>query len=263
MLGPLRIAHAACKGHAPENTLAGVRAALALGVDAIEIDLHASSDGVPVLTHDDSVDRTTDGSGQVARMSLAELQRLDAGRSFEGRFAGERIPTLAETLELTRDSCLLVMEIKQRGIEQAVFDVVRRHNASASVMVWSFHPEVVSAARSLAPEIPAAQLSGPLKGDPSALLNGAVRRNAQAISLYMSSVDAEFVCAARLRGLSVFTWTVDEPEEQARLAAAGVDGIVTNLPDVLAATLKKRRFDDGARPNATRARVTRSVGPGG
>lgn len=261
MLAPLRIAHAACKGHAPENTLAGVRAALALGVDAIEIDLHASSDGVPVLIHDDAVDRTTNGAGLVERMTLAELRRLDAGAGFDGRFASEPIPTLVEALDLTRDRCLLIMEIKQKGIEQAVFDVVRGQNAAANVMVWSFHPEVVSAARSLAPEIPAAQLSGRLNGDATALLAGAVRRNAQAISLYMTEVNGALVRAARLRGLSVYTWTVDEPEEQARVAAAGVDGIVSNLPDVLAATLKRRRFDDASGQSGLSRRAARSAAP--
>src|SRR5579885_1334008 len=98
---PLVISHAACKGHAPENTLAGIRAALELGCEAIEIDVHTTVDGVPVLLHDDTLDRTTDGKGDVRGMPLAELQRLDAGaRTFGDRFAGERVPTLEQALAL-------------------------------------------------------------------------------------------------------------------------------------------------------------------
>lgn len=258
MLAPLNISHAACKGHAPENTHAGIAQALALGVDAIEIDVHATRDGVPVLLHDDTVDRTTDGTGRVNDLTLAQLKALDAGGvTFDGRFAGERVPTLAEVLEATRRRCLLVIEIKQRGIEQAVVSVVRRANAAASTMIWSFHAEVVAAARVLAPEVPAAQLWSGKTGAAASVIAGAVRRNAQGISAHQSVVDAGLIRSARLRGLSIFTWTADEPADQARVAAAGVDGICTNYPDVLRTTLKKARYDGAG--TATRARRSRSA----
>src|SRR5512145_2204102 len=105
---PLVISHAACGGHAPANTLAGVRKAIELGSDAIEIDVQATSDGVPVLMHDPTVDATTNGA--VAGMTLAQMRELDAG--------GEPPPTLAEVLELTKGKVLLVCEIKQPGIEE-------------------------------------------------------------------------------------------------------------------------------------------------
>lgn len=243
MLAPLVIAHAACKGHAPENTIAGVNAALGLGVDAIEIDVQATSDGVPVLLHDATVDRTTNGTGAVAQMALVQLQQLDAGaRAFDGRFAGERVPTLAEVLDLTRDHCLLVIEIKQRGIERRVADVVRRAGAAASSMVWSFHAEVVEAWRSAMPEVPAAQLWSGQHGDAASLLDATVRRNAQAVSVHFSMINDQLVTAARRRGLSVFTWTPDDAADQVRVAARGVDGICTNLPDVLRTTLAWERY---------------------
>lgn len=234
----LSISHAACKGHAPENTLAGIRAALALGVDAIEIDVHASRDGVPVLMHDETVDRTTDGAGRVPDLPLSVLQALDAGSGvFANRFAGERVPTLAEVLDLTRDRCLLVIEVKQRAIERSVAEVVRRLNAAGSVMIWSFHEEVVAAARMALPEAPAARLWGGRQGDAATLLASTVRQGAQGVSVHYTAVEAALIRAARLRGMSVFTWTVDEAEDQARLAALGVDGICTNLPDLLAGAL--------------------------
>lgn len=244
MLAPLTISHAACKGHAPENTLAGINAALALRVDAIEVDVHASREGVPVLIHDDRVDRTTDGTGAVRELTLDQLSRLDAGgRSFEGRFAGERIPTLAEVLDLTRNACLLVIEIKQPDIAEQVAAVVRRLDATERTMIWSFHGDAVAAVRVVMPEVPAAQLWGGLKGDAASLLEGTVRRNAQAISVHFSAVDPALVHASRLRGLTVYTWTVDEPSDQVRVAAAGVAGICTNLPDVLMEALAAEQYN--------------------
>jgi glycerophosphoryl diester phosphodiesterase len=233
---PLVISHAACKGHAPENTLAGIRAALALGVDAIEIDVHCTRDGVPVLIHDATVDRTTDGTGAVAGLTLTQVRTLDAGRDlFDRRFAGERVPTLAEALDLTRGRCLLVVEVKPADIEQAVVAVIRPF--PDDVMVWSFRPEVVARVRALAPAVPCARLSPPLDGMPDALFAATIAAGAQAVAVHCAGVDAALVRAAARRGLSVYTWTADAPEEQRRLAGAGVAGIVTNLPDVLARTL--------------------------
>jgi glycerophosphoryl diester phosphodiesterase len=245
MLAPLTISHAACKGHAPENTLAGIRAALTLGVDAIEIDVRTSRDRIPVLMHDDRVDRTTDGTGLVRDLPLDQLTRLDAGaRSFNGRFAGERIPTLAEVLDITRDACLLVIEIKQRGIAEDVATIVRRLDARERTMIWSFDSDVVAAARAIMPEVPVAQLWSGVTGDATALIERAVQRNAQAVSVHFSVVDAALVNAARLRGLTVYTWTVDEPSDQVRTAAAGVAGICTNLPDVLKETLTAEQYSN-------------------
>lgn len=229
---PLVIAHAACKGHAPENTLAGIRAALALGSDAIEIDLHLTADGVPVLLHDDLVDRTTDGAGDIRALTLAQAQQLDAGvRVFSERFAGERIPTLEAALALTRGRALLVAEIKQRDIEQPVIDTVRRMDASDSVMVWSFQPAVVGRVRALAPEIPCGQLWSERDPDPARMCAVALAQNAQAVCPHYSFVTEALVRRALLHGLSVFTWTADTPADIARLRDLGVDGICSNYPD--------------------------------
>jgi len=133
---PLVTSHAACKGHAPENTLAGIEAALRLGADAIEIDVHCTSDGVPVLIHDETVDRTTDGSGNIHDMTFDVARALDAGaRQFVPQFQGALIPTLAEVLELTKNRALLQIEIKQRDIEERVAQVVRDAGAIAALPV--------------------------------------------------------------------------------------------------------------------------------
>lgn len=231
---PLTISHAACRGSAPENTLAGIGAALAMNVDGIEIDVHCSADGVPVLIHDATLDRTTNGSGPVSALSFDGLRWLDAGGTgYEGRFAGERIPSLAEAVALTRGRCLLVVEIKQKGIAEQVIEVLRRADAIASSMIWSFDLLTVAEARKLEPLLPGALLSRPLAVAPDSLFEAALQSNLSAVSVHYTSVDAHLVRAAHLRGLTTYTWTADEPADQRRLAAAGVAGIVTNVPEVL------------------------------
>ena len=108
----LVVGHRGWLGAYPENTLAGFKAALELGVDAIELDIHVTSDGRVAVIHDDTVDRTTDGVGVVSKMTLAELKALDAGAWFGERFAGERIPTLEEVMELVDGKVALAIEVK-------------------------------------------------------------------------------------------------------------------------------------------------------
>ena len=109
---PLRFAHRGASSRAPENTLAAFEEAIGLGVDAIELDVHLSADGIPVVIHDEWVDRTTDGHGLVSALTFGALRGLDAGAWFDRRFRGERIPSLDEALDLTRERCGLNIEIK-------------------------------------------------------------------------------------------------------------------------------------------------------
>jgi len=229
MSQPIVVSHAACAGHAPENTLAGLRLALHMGVDAIEIDVHLSADGVPVLMHDDSVDRTTDGRGPVASLTLTELRELDAGaRAPFETFRSEKIPTLAQALELTCGRALLVIEIKPSDIEEPVLEVVRRAEALDWAMVWSFHPGVVAEVRRREPRLPAGLLTLSLS---DAIAQQALELGAQATSVFYQNLSEERVRLAHRKALAVHAWTADQPPEMRRLVAAGVDGIVTNFPD--------------------------------
>src|SRR5690606_40107102 len=101
---PLRVAHRGARAEGPENTLAAIRLALEKGADGFELDVHRTRDGHLVVCHDETVDRTTDGTGAIGAMTLAELKRLDAGRWFDERFAGERIPTLDEVWALAEEA---------------------------------------------------------------------------------------------------------------------------------------------------------------
>jgi glycerophosphoryl diester phosphodiesterase len=237
---PFVIAHAACKGHAPENTLAGLRTALEFGADGMEVDVQATADGVPVLLHDPTVDRTTDGQGDISKMTLAQVRRLDAGaRQFDGRFAGEPVPTLAEALELTRGRALMVLEVKQVDIEQQVLAVVHDLGVLNDCVVHSFLPPVVARFRALEPSLPAALLTNAADvSDWAPLFAFTLSLNAQGISVFYPRVEAETVRQAHLRKLSFYTWTVNEAEDMRRVRDCGVDAITTDYPDRLRAALR-------------------------
>ena len=235
MRRPLVTSHAACKGHAPENTLAGIERALALGADAIEIDVHCTSDGVPVLVHDEAVDRTTDGSGSVHEMALDVVRTLDAGaRQFVPRFAGARIPTLSEAVEATKGRALLQIEVKQPGIEEQVAAVVRDCGAVADCEVHSFYPQVVQRMRAVEPRLAAALLTdGRRVVDWDDFFSFALSLNAQGISVHYGAATPERMRRGQRRSLTFMVWTVDDEEDIARMVDAGVDSVCSNFPDVV------------------------------
>lgn len=230
---PLIISHAACGGHAPENTLAGIRKAIELGSEAIEIDVHASKDGTPVLMHDTTVDRTTKGTGAIAEMTIDQLRALDAG--------GEPVPTLAEVLDLTKGKVLLVMEIKQPGIEEHVARVVHDKEALDDVMAWSFFPEAIIGMRAAEPKVPCALLIGGEVMDKwDRIRASAIKLGVQGVSVFNPSVNERVAEDCRRRGLALYTWTPDGTREIERLVDLGVDGVCSNFPDKVVSVLSAR-----------------------
>ncbi len=244
MRRPLVTSHAACKGHAPENTLAGIEAAILLGADAIEIDVHTTADGVPVLIHDEMVDRTTDGAGNIEQMRFDAVRKLDAGaRQFAPKFKGAMIPTLAEVLALTRGHVLLQIEVKQVGIEEHVAKAVRDAGAIGDCEVHSFYPQVVQAMRAVEPRMAAALLTdGRRVVDWADLFGFALSLNAQGVSVHYSFATPEIVRQGQSRSLTFMTWTVDDEADMGKMIEAGVDSICSNFPDLV------RRVVDQAIP---------------
>ena len=231
---PLITAHAACRGHAPENTLAGVRAALALGADAIEIDVRCTRDGTPVLLHDSTVDRTTDGEGEIAALSLRQARRLDVGE-------GERIPTLREVLREVAGRALMVLEVKPAGIEEELLAVVHRARALDWCAVHSFLPRVVERVRRQEPRMPCSLLTdGRRVVDWGQLFAFALSLGAQGVSVHHGVVTPELVRGAHLRELRCSTWTVNRRDDVRRVAAAGVDAITSDYPDRVRRWLPRR-----------------------
>lgn len=239
----LNIAHRGASAAAPSNTLASFEKAAGFGADGIEFDVHLSADGVPVVIHDATVDATTDGSGRVAEMTLAQLKQLDAGSWFDPAFAGERIPTLEEALETMGSRLLFNVELKSAslwgdGLERATVAQVKRHGLDERVLFSSFNPLSLRRIKRIAPHIPVGLLYAPNLPLPlyQVLLKALVPH--EACHPGYATVDAHYIAWARRRGYRVNVWTVDDPDEMRRLIRLGVDGIITNVPDVLRRVLE-------------------------
>ena len=240
----------------PEHTLAAyVSSYEQFGSRFMELDVHVSRDGVPVLIHDGTVDRTTDGSGRVAAQSLAGLQRLDAGYRFRGldgvSWAGRglRIPTLLEALKRLPD-CVFSVEIKQ-GLDDreaaAVVAAVRLAGMERRVLLGSASQATYLRIQGAAPDIPSfySFRSGALLL--IAVWLGLARwyrpaHNALLIPQRLFGLDylsPHVLRTARDLGLPVLVWTVNEAAEMERLLRLGVDGIITDRPDLLARLLRR------------------------
>ena len=228
---PWIIAHRGASEEEPENTLRAFRRALALGADMVELDLHRSRDGHLVVIHDGRVDATTDGQGEVAALTLAELRRLDAGR-------GERIPTFEEALELPREGCGLYVELKGAGTAGPAVEAIRHHGLAASVIVGSFQPALIAEARARAPEIPISLLVRAAETDPAGAATASSAAYVHLCWERRSENPADDVTPALLRecraaGLGVILWHEERPAVIARLRGLPVDGVCGNRPELL------------------------------
>lgn len=237
-----------------------------MGADGVEFDVQLSADGVPVVIHDASVDRTTDGTGRVADLTLDQLKQLDAGSHFSPAFAGERIPSLAEVLEMLAAGLLLDLELKStairdRGLEQAVLDQVAAHGVEHRVLISSFNPLSLRRVKRLAPVLPVGLLYGPRAplGQCSVWLARSLPLEAH--HPHHTMVTRDSVLRARRRGHRVNTWTVDEPAEMERLIALGADAIITNVPDTLGSVLGLAASEASARSRPTMASRALDEGP--
>ncbi|HVM81833.1 MAG TPA: glycerophosphodiester phosphodiesterase [Stellaceae bacterium] len=235
---PRVIGHRGAAGLAPENTPAAFRKAAALGVTWVEFDVHLSADGVPVIIHDDTVERTTDGKGKVAALSLVELKRLDAGASFGAGFRGERIPTLAEMLDLLRELGLgAVVEIKPSpGAEIATAEATVRllqerwPETLPPPMVSSFERLSIERAHAAAPGIARAFLVHDL---PRNWQEEVDRLGCSAVHASQRGLRAEQVAAVTRAGLPLFAYTVNDAARAAELFSWGVAAVFSDRPDLV------------------------------
>jgi glycerophosphoryl diester phosphodiesterase len=240
---PLVIAHRGFSWRAPENTLASYRLAMEVGAEMAECDVYLSKDGVPVLIHDATLTRTTNGTGNVKAFTVAELQAFDAGAWKGKEFVGERIPTLEEVLALVKGHMRLVIEIKEPNIEQEVVNTIKKAGVlPGEVMIFSFHRSAVEKITQIEPGLPSLWLLSHLpgkKGQRAELLAQAIQIRASAVGLAKKRVDAAFVQMAHERGLPVYVYTVNEEKDMRMLAKMGVDGLISDRPDLLLKVLGK------------------------
>lgn len=234
---PFVVAHRGASKEAPENTLAAFRRAIELNADLLECDVYLSADGVPVLLHDGTLNRTTNGSGSITSLTLEQIKQLDAGSWKGADFAGEKIPTLEELLELAKGKAQVLIEIKQAGqaTVAATVAAIRKTGMTNNVVIQSFNPESVKLAAQLAPDIPRALLLND-PGIRNAAVAGAfivkqvLESGANAVSIHYAAITPELVRYLHSRGIAVFVWTVDDRYYLQRMITAGVDAIITNDP---------------------------------
>lgn len=242
MQRPQIFAHRGAKAVAPENTLPAFQRALEMGVAGIELDVHCSKDGQLVVIHDETLERTTNGSGKVAAYTAAELAKLDAGRSFDPAFAGVGVPTLAEVFDLVGNRCRINVEIKSddpNGGDQVepLIALIEERKLYDQVIVSSFNPPSLIKMRALALKVQLGLLYYlPL---PAFLRDAWFSPIIQPQALHPAHrlVDANLIAWARERQCAVNTWTVNDVTEAHRLAELGVDVIMSDVPDEIMAAL--------------------------
>lgn len=229
----------------PENTLAGVDAALEAGMDGIELDVRATSDGVVVLMHDETLERTAGDPRAVAALTYADLREV---RLAPAHGIGDpRVPSLAEVFERVAGRAIVIVEVKQEGIEELVATSVRHAEAMPWTWIWAFDPSVGQACRRVLPEVPVSLNTGPgtlgRLGYPDTPMDIAVESGFAGVSWNHALVHAPLVATARRRGLATYCWTPDTPEEIRGVIEAGVDGVCSNFPDRVRSALARGTTD--------------------
>lgn len=217
----LRIGHRGAASHEPENTLRSIEHAIALGCDLVEVDVRRTRDGQLVLMHDERVDRTTNGKGNVAEMTLKDLRRLVAGD-------GQRIPTLEEALHATNGRIGMILELKASGIGEQVCALVQQAGFTGPVIYASFLHEDLLIVREAAPTAATMALFKKLPQDPVAL---AMNARATHAGLRVDTATKPLVNALHRAGQQVFVYTVNKPKDIQRIRGLGVDGIISDFPE--------------------------------
>ena len=234
--GPLIIAHRGDSVHAPENTLPAFASAVKLRADLVELDYYHLREGVPVVIHDNFLDRTTDSEALFGKQKLlveesrlADLQRLDAGSWFADKFKGTRLPTLAESLDLIQASSVTLIE-RKKGDAATCVKLLREKQLVDKVVVQSFDWKYVRECHELEPRLVLAALGGNKDSLSDARLDAAAKTGASIIAWDHNKLTKAEIAAIHSRGLKAWCYTVDDDARARSLVAAGIDGIITNAP---------------------------------
>ncbi len=228
MAAMLKIGHRGAKAHEAENTLASFQKALEMGVDGIELDVHVCASGELVVIHDFTVDRTTNGTGEVHKMTLAELKKL----TVEGKHT---IPLLDEVLALVNRKCLVNIEMKGRHTAKPVSDFIDKYVKEKrytydDFIVSSFQREELLIMSEINKNIPLGILT---QASVTQAWEWAEEFSAKAIHPHYSLLTESNVKKAQQAGLKVYTWTINDTEDIARIKTYNVDGILSDFPELL------------------------------
>jgi glycerophosphoryl diester phosphodiesterase len=237
------VGHRGASAYAPENTMAAFRHAVELGAAFIETDLHISRDARLVAIHDSTLERTTNGRGEVKDFTLEELRALDAGSWFDSKFAGEKIPTMEEVLDFACERDVgLFLEIKPEapwGIEHGLLSLLRNSGDAHRVVVLSFSAGILRNVRRIDKTVMTGLLFDSMKNGVGAVLDRALDIGVRQLAPRGDLVTSELLAKARRHDLQVVCWTVNDAQQMRKLVAVGVDGIMTDYPDRLAAVVSE------------------------
>jgi glycerophosphoryl diester phosphodiesterase len=234
---PIIFAHRGDSAHAPENTLPSFQQAIQKGADGVELDAKLTTDGHVIVIHDSTVDRTTDGKGRVSSLTLEAIRKLDAGKWFNEKFAGTKVPLLEEVFEVVGKDKIINIELKNYGASRdglmiKVCELIKRHNNHSQILFSSFFPSTLNIAAQTLPEIPRGLLA--LSGFLGlwARSFGFMFGEYQALHPHISSTSREQMLRVHRLKRRVHVWTVNTPEEIIRLKEWGADGIITDDPQM-------------------------------
>lgn len=222
------IGHRGAAGLEPENTLRSFHRATGVGAEALELDLRVTRDGHLIVLHDPTVDRTTNGTGPAHVLTLAEVQELDAGM-------GERVPTFREVLETT--TLPIHAELKVVEAVKSLASLILEEEIAERLTLISFDAEALYRVKHDLPHLPVGLI---FSGTPFEAAECARSVGADSVSLEAAHLSVEAVERCRRAGLKVTTWTVNEPKQMRQVMDLGVDGIVTDRPDLLAGITRSR-----------------------
>ena len=243
---PIILAHRGDSAHAPENTLPSFQQALQKGADGVELDVKLTADGHVIVIHDSTVDRTTDGKGSVSSLTLESIRKLDAGKWFNEKFAGTKVPLLEEVFETIGRDKIINIELKLANyfsssddLVMKVCELVKRHNNHDQILFSSFYTSSLKIVAQLLPEIPRGLLAMPGPLGLWARSFGFMFGNYQALHPHISNATREQVQRAHRLKRRVHIWTVNQPEEIIRFKGWGVDGIITDDPQTATRVLER------------------------
>ncbi len=238
------ISHRGANKVAPQNTLPAFEAALEIGIDGFETDVHITADGHPIICHNYEIDETSDGTGTITAMTLEEIRAHDFGSYYDEKFKGTKAPTLEEFLTLCESTDIDVMNIEIKPSKENDMTVVRKtieavkaHGLFDKLLVSSFSPKMLLESKKIDRKCKTAFLYSPQqKIFIKLLFNAATFAKAlglTALHPHFSLVNEKYVTKAHQLGIKVNPWTVNKEKDIRRMIKCGVDGIITDYPDVV------------------------------
>ena len=232
----VKIAHRGFSAIAPENTMVAFQKALELNVDCVELDVHGTIDKKVVAIHDQTLNRTTNQTGFVNQQTLNRVRQADAGRWFDDKFTGEKIPTLTEALDLICPSAMAVVEVKDAAITDQVVKDIHLTNTSKRVVVIAFDPMVLKQVRQLDSTLSTGFLLGGDKGHvndvelAAQLVQQVLVMGVPLLNLSEKLITSLLAHEIKKRGVTLWTWTIDDLERMKEVVDSGVQGITSNQP---------------------------------